>query len=376
MTNLLSRTLPIALLLFGAFTSLPGRSETIETQLTDAAIEASRAVTGLPQAPHQAPANDHRELAPPDPQVVDGEPEPLAPPPERRLTVILDWYPTPYHAALIVARERGLFTRAGLDVALTVPADPTVPAKLVAAQRAELAVTSQPRLHLLVAQGLPLVRVGTLVPAPLATLMVRKDSGIDTLSQLKGKTVGYIHEAPARLMLAGLLDGLAFSLDDISLQHIDFALTRSLAEGEVDAVIGTLRHVARHQLAQEGVSVSEHRVEEGDIPAYDELILVANRNALKRHRRDIARFLDALEIATLWMINHPQQAWELVRSTEPSLNTEANAHAWPDTLRYLALRPASAQAQRYSRFERYMRQQALIDILTPVERLITDLSTP
>lgn len=377
MTNLLTRTLPMALtFLFGVCLSIPGQSETTPTIITATAIEASRAVMNAPHATRDAPASNTlpRPLEPQ--QVATGDPEPLAPPPARRLRVILDWFLTPYHAPLIVARERDLFIREGLEVVLTVPADPTVPPKLVAAQRAELALMSQPRLHLLSAQGMPLIRVGTLVPAPLATLMVREDSGIDTLGQLKGKTVGYVHEAPARLLLDGMLEGQTINLDDIDLQRIDFALTHLLVDGEADAVIGTLRHVARHQLAQEGISVIEYRVEESDIPAYDELILVANRDKLKQQRRDIAHFLVALEKATLWMINHPDQAWELVRKAEPGLDTEANARAWPEILRYLALRPALLQTQRYNRFERYMHQQALIDKLTPVERLAADLSTP
>ena len=84
-----------------------------------------------------------------------------------KLTVILDWFVNPDHGPLIVARERGFFAAEGLEVELIAPADPNDPPKLVAAGQADIAVSYQPQLHLQVAQGLPLVRIGTLVATPL-----------------------------------------------------------------------------------------------------------------------------------------------------------------------------------------------------------------
>ncbi|SHF73185.1 putative hydroxymethylpyrimidine transport system substrate-binding protein [Modicisalibacter ilicicola DSM 19980] len=340
--------------------------------VSDAAIDASLALKRM--------LNDSGSDAiptidiPDKPTVSNREPEPLIPPPARRLRVVLDWYPTPYHAPLIVAREQDLFDRKGLEVTLTTPADPSVPPKLIAAQRAELALTSQPQLHLLVEQGLPLIRVGTLVPAPLATLLARKDNGIDGLVLLKGKTLGYAQEGPARIWLDAILEDQPIGPDDLSLRRIDFALTPSLLEGEVDAVIGAMRHVTRHQLMQQGVDAVEFLVEASDLPVYDELILVANRDVLGQHRRDIADFLDALEQATLWLVNNPERGWELVSRAEPGIDTAGNAKAWPDVLRYLALRPATLQARRYLRFETYLQGRGLIETLTPIERLAVDVS--
>ncbi len=95
-----------------------------------------------------------------------------------KLTVILDWFVNPDHGPLIVARERGFFAAEGLEVELIAPADPNDPPKLVAARQADLAVSYQPQLHLQVAQGLPLVRVGTLVATPLNSLVVLADGPV------------------------------------------------------------------------------------------------------------------------------------------------------------------------------------------------------
>ena len=88
-----------------------------------------------------------------------------------KMTLLLDWFVNPDHGPIIVADEMGFFADQNLNVEIIAPADPSDPPKLVAAGRAELAVSYQPQLHLQVAEGLPLIRVGTLVATPLLSLI-------------------------------------------------------------------------------------------------------------------------------------------------------------------------------------------------------------
>ena len=92
-----------------------------------------------------------------------------------KLVVLLDWFINPDHAQLIIAEQKGYSTQAGLEVELIEPADPSLPPKLVAANKADIAISYQPQLHVQVDQGLPLTRIGTLVSTPLNSLVVLKD---------------------------------------------------------------------------------------------------------------------------------------------------------------------------------------------------------
>lgn len=361
-------TLPLLMLAF----SLPSLSRTDNRSISETAIQAASSISGGAPSPSVSPAEPLSSV----PLMTVREPEPLIAPPERSLSIILDWYFTPYHAPLIVARERGLFDGSGIKVTLTIPADPSVPAKLVAAQRADLALISQPQLHLLVEQGLPLIRVATLVPAPLSVLLAREDSGIASLTELNNKKIGYVKEQQDKFLLGQVLAEQSLTGEEIEFEKVGFAMTRSLADGRVDAIIGAKRHVDRQQLIQDGINVVEFDIEEYGIPLYDEMILVANREMLTHQRQNLVQFLDTLQRATLWIIDHPDEAWELVRNAEPSLDTPANADIWEDTLRYLALRPTLFQAQRYKRFEAYLKELGLVETITPTERLATDLNAP
>ncbi|MEH6361739.1 MAG: ABC transporter substrate-binding protein, partial [Amylibacter sp.] len=89
-----------------------------------------------------------------------------------KMTLLLDWFVNPDHGPIIVAQEKGYFAEQGLEVEIIAPADPADPPKLVAAGRGDLAISYQPSLHLQIAEGLPLKRVGTLVATPLNCLLV------------------------------------------------------------------------------------------------------------------------------------------------------------------------------------------------------------
>ena len=78
----------------------------------------------------------------------------------QEVTVLLDWFINPDHAPLIVAEQEGLFEKAGLKVTLVEPADPSLPPKLAAAKKADLAISYQPSLMVDLNNSLPLMRVG------------------------------------------------------------------------------------------------------------------------------------------------------------------------------------------------------------------------
>ena len=58
-----------------------------------------------------------------------------------QVTLALDWYPNANHAGIYVARDRGYFTEAGLDVEIFTPADPTTVLQTVGAGRDTFGIT-------------------------------------------------------------------------------------------------------------------------------------------------------------------------------------------------------------------------------------------
>src|ERR1700710_2835962 len=86
-----------------------------------------------------------------------------------KLTVILDWFVNPDHAAVVIAKEGGYFKKEGLDVTLIEPVAPASPPRLVAAGQGDIAVTYQPTFYLSRQDGMNLVRIGAAISTPLNT---------------------------------------------------------------------------------------------------------------------------------------------------------------------------------------------------------------
>jgi len=282
-----------------------------------------------------------------------------------KLTVMLDWFINPDHGPLYVALERGEFEKRGLEVELIPPADPNDPPKLVAAGRADLAISYQPQLHLQVAAGLPLMRVGTLVATPLSSLVVLADSPIKSIADLKGRKVGFSVGGFEDALLGAMLDKHGLTLDDVELINVNFSLSPSLMSGQVDAVIGAYRNFELNQMDLEGRPGRAFYLEEEGVPAYDELIVVAKRENASDPR--ISAFIDALEAATQYMINHPDAAWELFIKGRKDLDDELNRRAWRDTIPRFALRPAALDSGRYQAFAEFLKGRGMIETVPPVK---------
>jgi putative hydroxymethylpyrimidine transport system substrate-binding protein len=281
-----------------------------------------------------------------------------------QLTVLLDWFINPDHAPLVIAQQRGYFSEAGLEVELVAPADPNDPPKLVAAGQADLAVSYQPQLHLQAAQGLPLVRIGTLVATPLNSVVALADGPVKSLADLKGRKVGFSVGGFEDAVLGRMLQDAGVALSDVELVNVNFSLSPALLSGQVDAVIGAFRNFELNQLAIEGRPGRAFYPEEHGVPAYDELIFIAHKDRLGDAR--LPRFLAAVERATLFMLNHTDEAWDDFRSYRAELDDELNKRAWADTLPRFAQSPAALDVGRYRRFAEFLKEQKLIPEVLPV----------
>jgi len=289
-----------------------------------------------------------------------------------RLTLILDWFVNPNHGPIIVAQELGYFAEAGLDVEVIPPADPSTPPRLVAAGQADLAVSYQPQLHLQVAEGLPLVRVGTLVASPLNCLLALEDGPVRTVADLKGGRIGFSVAGVEEALLAAILARHGLTLADVTMVNVNWSLSPALMSGQVDAVLGAYRNFELNQMAIEGVAGRCFFVEEEGVPTYDELIYVANPQTMDADA--IRRFLHATERATQFIVNHPRRSWEMFSATAAELQDELNERAWADTLRRFALRPGALDHGRYARYEAFLAEAGLVEGRRSVADLAVDLA--
>nr|WP_236782843.1 ABC transporter substrate-binding protein [Aliivibrio fischeri] len=278
---------------------------------------------------------------------------------DKTITLMLDWFVNPNHGPVVVAQQKGYFKEEGLNITIQEPADPSMPAKLVAANNIDLAISYQTSLTIDVAAGLPLIRSATLIATPLNTLMVLDNGKINSLADLKGKKIGIAIAGNEEATIGTMLKTENVNFSDVNIINVGWALSSSLASGKVDAIWGGLRNFETNQLALEGYKAKSFFPEEHGVPSYDELVFVANA---KTYDADaLKKFNHAIEKATQFIVNHPEESWNTFISYAPdTLNNELNKRAWNDTLTRFALRPSAVDLQRYDRFSDFMYQHQMI----------------
>lgn len=284
--------------------------------------------------------------------------------PTEKLKVLLDWYMNPNHAPLLVAKGMGFFAQAGLDVELVEPADPNDPPKLVAAGQGDVAITYQPQLTMQIDQGLPLLRFGVLVDTPLNMLLALADGPIASVADLKGKRIGNSVGGFEDALLKTMLSTEGLTLSDVEIVNVNFALAQALLAGNVDAVIGAYRNYELNILDIQGRKPLPFFVEDYGVPAYDELIFVTHRD--RAAAPGLARFLEAVQRATAFILNDPNAAFGHFQKTGgEQLGDELNRRAFKDTLPRFAHVTGAADPARYETFSRYMKDQGLIQTARP-----------
>ena len=285
----------------------------------------------------------------------------------QKVRVLLDWFVNPNHASLFAAQYSGAFAREGLAVDLIAPADSASVPLLLAAGKADIAVSYQPQLYTLVEKKVPVIRVGTLIDQPLNTLTTLSPS-IHSLADFKGKSIGYAIPGFEDIAIKQMLIHAGVDPRSVTLVNLNMAATTALLTHRIDGAMTIYRNYELLSLQDKGGHPVVFRPEQSGIPAYDELILLAQQDEAKKPW--IKAFLDALDQGTAWLKAHPQQAWQAFIKRYPEMNTPLNHQAWQATLPVFAQKSAAFSAERYQRMGDFLQQNRVISQVAPLSRYV------
>ena len=287
----------------------------------------------------------------------------------QKATVTLDWTPNPDHVGIYDARDTGLFARAGLDVAIRAPSDPTAPLKLVGAGRSDLAVSYEQELFFAAAKKLPVVAVAAVVAQPLNSFMAVEPQ-VRSLRDLKGRTIGITGVPSDYATLDTALRSVELTRKDVKVVSIGYDLLPALLAHRVDAVLGVYRNVEGIQLQLRGLHPTIIPVDRAGVPTYDELVLVASKTRLHddpRYRSMVKEFVGAFLAGTADARAHPQRALAILTKVTAS-DAKFLARATPATLDLLGNGCVGVRA--WQRFGDWMNAQGLLKQPIPAAAVV------
>jgi putative hydroxymethylpyrimidine transport system substrate-binding protein len=246
----------------------------------------------------------------------------LEPSGSKRIELMLDYFPNADHAGIYAAQASGHFEQAGLDVEIRQPPDPSAPIKQVAAGNVDLAISYEPEVFRARDIGLRVVSIAAIVQEPLTSIISLPKAKIRRPADLKGKTVGTAGIDYQSAYLETILAEAGLNTDAAKERNVGFNLTPALLTRKVDAVLGAFWNYEGTELRMKGKRPQIIRMEEAGVPSYDELVLVANPDALERDGGKLRAFIGALSRGTRDLREDPDKAIEGLLEANPDLDPE------------------------------------------------------
>jgi putative hydroxymethylpyrimidine transport system substrate-binding protein len=210
------------------------------------------------------------------------------------VSVMLDWFPNADHVGLYEALANGDFTKAGLNVHVEVPSDPSSPLQLLNAGKVDFAISYEPEVMLARDQGEPLVSVAALVQEPLTSIVSVGSKHIKSVKDLKGKTVGDAGIPYQHAYLTTILAHAGVPANAVKEVNVGDGLVPAMLSGKVDATLGAYWNYEAIQLQQLGKHPNVIHMNQVGVPTYDELVLVVRRSMLSNNIDLVRRFVQAL----------------------------------------------------------------------------------
>jgi putative hydroxymethylpyrimidine transport system substrate-binding protein len=230
----------------------------------------------------------------------------------KEVNVLLDWYPNAVHTFLYAAEEQGYFKEAGLKVNLITPAGTDDGIKLVAANKADLAISYPKQVILARGENIPVKSVGAIVRSSLNQLMVRKESGVKSLKDLEGKKIGYPSFDIDKETVKTMVSAAGGNPSKVDFVDVGYELMAGIETKRLDGIIGGYINHEKILLEKEGIGLDTFNPVDFGVANNYELVFIASDDAIKNNNSTIQAFLGAAKKGFEYTKNNTDKALDIV----------------------------------------------------------------
>ena len=228
--------------------------------------------------------------------------------PLEKITIALPTQPST--GPMFIAIEQGFFKNHGLEVVNQVHDVGAQGLKSVLENKADMVIVADTPFMFKVMSGENISIISSIANSrKAAAIVARKDRGISSVSQLKGKTVGVSLGTNMQFFLDVMLVAHGVASSDIHVVNVKPAeLVKALESGQVDAVVAW--HPFLSQLQQK--MPNEIGVFFGEDLFSFRFNLVAKQDYIQTHALTLQKVVAALNEANQFIDQHPDRARKIV----------------------------------------------------------------
>jgi putative hydroxymethylpyrimidine transport system substrate-binding protein len=192
----------------------------------------------------------------------------------RKLTLMLDFIPSPYHIGIYQAVKAGYYKRANIDLKIVQPTSAGDYARLVSAGKADVGMADAVDLLTFISKGTNYKGFLAALQEPLAGIGVLKASGITSPKQLTGKKVATPGSPSNKAFLVTMIRNSGGDPNSVKLVTTGFDFAKYLVAGKIDAFTGYWTDAIEADV-ESGTALRFLRLDKFGGPRYPSLLFYA-----------------------------------------------------------------------------------------------------
>lgn len=233
------------------------------------------------------------------------------------ISVRLKWIPTAAFAGDIIAHEKGIFEKNGLDVTIHEGGFNLDPIKLVASGADQIGLAGADQVMLARAQGLPLVVIAVVFQSSPVGFLSKKGSGIETPQDFVGRKVGIKPGTEIMPIYEAMMEHEGLDRSKIEEVPVQFSLT-PFVDGQID-VQPTYITNEPFTLDEMGVEYVIINPQDYGIDVYG-MCYFTTEQMIKEHPKVVERYLKSVIEGYEWTLENREEAANTIISFSEKLD--------------------------------------------------------
>lgn len=239
----------------------------------------------------------------------------------KKVTVTLDWTPNTNHTGLYVAKVKGYYEEAGLDVEIIQPASGTAE-QLVGTGKAHFGISYQEAVTFARLNQVPVVSIAAVIQHNTSGFGSLKEKGIVTPKDFEGKRYGGWGSPVEEATIKSVMEDVGADFSEVEILNTgaaDFFVT-SEENADFSWIFFGWDGIAA-QL--KGVELNYIEVAELDEALdYYTPVLITGERTIAEDPELVQKFMDATTKGYLFAIDNPKDAAEILLANAPELNRD------------------------------------------------------
>lgn len=278
-----------------------------------------------------------------------------------KVTLRLDWVFGSEHAPIFLARDKGFFKDEGIDVNILAGEGSTVTVKLVGNGTADFGYAAADQALMAYAKGLPVVATAVILQKNPVAIIFPTASGIKTLTDLYGKTLGVptLSVAEKQWRYVEKLN----HIDNSKIHQVSLStgIAQMIEAKKIDASLAFFFNDGL-KVVSDGTPMSWILLSDVGLPIYSTSLIVSE-DTIKKNPELVRRFTRAFVKGWTYSLDHQQEALQAFLKNNPTVDPKYSALKFPEVMKLTQTADTEKNGIGYSTKDKWeAMQKALLDM--------------